>query len=144
MLLIDDGSNSFLNVDLYDKIFVKLYLHLKAVNFEILMTSMLLIFKNASLKIMNTIIFGSFHPFQHYSSIKLQNFRQINFMNLEMILKKRFDMKKIFDTNHRSWRYAKKFDTITQYDITQKNLTRFTENDIMKKNLTRITENDVT
>ena len=57
----NDGSNSFLNVDLEWQHF----LHLKLINFIPLMTSMLLFLKNASLKIMNTVIFGSFHPFWH-------------------------------------------------------------------------------
>ena len=59
----NDGSNSFLNVDLEWQHFYKLFLHLKLINFIPLMTSMLLFLKNASLKIMNTVIFGSFHPF---------------------------------------------------------------------------------
>ena len=45
-----DGSNLFLNVDLEREYFRKLFLHLKFINFKLLMTPMLLFFNNASLK----------------------------------------------------------------------------------------------
>ena len=60
---LNDGSNLFLNVNLERQHFHKLFLHLKLINFKLLMSPMLLFFKNTSLKIMNIVIFGSFHPF---------------------------------------------------------------------------------
>ena len=71
-----NGSNSFLNVDPNVKIFLKSFSHLKPINFKLLMTPMLLFFKNASLKVMTTVIFGYFDSFQHFASTKLQNLRQ--------------------------------------------------------------------
>ena len=72
-----DGSNLFLNVDLEREYFCKLFLHLKFINFKLLMTPMLLFFNNASLKIMNAVIFCSFQPFWCKVKYKTTKFKAI-------------------------------------------------------------------
>ena len=72
-----DGSNLFLNVDLEREYFRNMFLHLKFINFKLLMTPMLLFFNNASLKIMNAVIFCSFQPLWRKVKYKTTKFKAI-------------------------------------------------------------------
>ena len=79
------------------EVFLKSFLHLKPDNFKHLMTSMLLFFKNASLKIMTTVIFGSFHSFWRKKKYITTKFKASKSEDLKMKIQdhggKRFSVK---------------------------------------------------